>query len=133
MLKTVDIFVYPDDTDCKEVRDFLDKQEVRVNVHDIKKEPLRLDEITRLMRHFNLKHFLNPDAKGFAKHHLNNTLPPRDELYKLMADDNDLIRKPIIVAGRLMVVGANISKIMEMLQIRSNGNGNGNGSDPSRK
>ena len=40
-----------------------------------------------------------------------------------MAEDNDLIRKPIIVAGRLMTVGCNIDKIREMLQIKSNGAG----------
>ena len=90
MLKTVDIFVYPEDSDCKEVRDFLEKQDVRLKVHDIKKEPLRLDEITRLMRHFNLKHFLNPEANGFGRHHIDDTLPPRDELYKMMAENNDL-------------------------------------------
>lgn len=58
---------------------------------------------------------------------------PRDELYKMMAENNDLIRKPIIVAGRLMVVGPNIPKIMEMLQIRSNGNGNGSDSSGKKK
>ena len=31
------------------------------------------------------------------------------------------LRKPIIVSGRLMVVGANRQKVMEMLQIRPNG------------
>ena len=42
-----------------------------------------------------------------------------------MAEVNDLLKKPIVIAGRLMVVGANRCKMMEMLQIKSNG------SDPS--
>lgn len=129
MLKTIELFLVPNDPGCKEVSSFLEEQEFRVKVRDLTREPLRLNEITRLMRHFNLKHFLNPEAKGFSKHHLNNTLPSRDELYQLMADDNELIKKPIVVAGRLMVVGPNIPKIKEMLQIRSNGNG----ADPTKK
>jgi hypothetical protein len=41
----------------------------------------------------------------------------------MMADDNDLLVKPIVVAGRLMVVGPNRPKIIEMLQLKSNGSG----------
>jgi len=123
MLKTVDFFMYPNDSHCKEVQEFLEKHDLRLNVIDIEKQPLNLDEITRLMRHFKLEHLINSQAKAFSKHHLDNTLPPREEVYKLMAEDNDLIKKPIIVAGRLMVVGWNIAKISEMLQIKSNGNG----------
>ena len=130
MLRTVHLFMYPDDSSCKEVKDFLEQHELRLNVHDIEKEPLNLDEITRLMRHFSLKHFINTESKAYAKNKLGESLPPREEVYKMMAEDNDLIRKPIIVAGRLMVIGPNIAKIREMLQIKSsdNGNGNGNGS-----
>ncbi|MEW5925184.1 MAG: ArsC/Spx/MgsR family protein [Candidatus Zixiibacteriota bacterium] len=129
MLKTIELFLVPNDPGCSEVVNFLEEQEFRVKVRDLSREPLRLNEITRLMRHFNLRHFLNSEAKGFTKHHLNNTLPPRDELFQLMAEDNELIKKPIVVAGRLMVVGPNIPKIREMLQIKSNGNG----SDPTRR
>ncbi|PKK84463.1 MAG: hypothetical protein CVT49_03820 [candidate division Zixibacteria bacterium HGW-Zixibacteria-1] len=129
MLKTIELFLVPDDPGCKEVLKLLEEQELRVRVRDISKEPLKLNEITRLMRHLNLRHFLNHEAKGFTKHHLDNTLPPRDELFQMMAEDNELIRRPIIVAGRLMVVGPNLAKIKEMLQIKSNGNGN----DPVRR
>ena len=131
MLKTVHLFMYPNDSSCKEVQDFLEKQDLRLNVHDIEREPLNLDEITRLMRHFSLKHFINTESKAYTKNKLGDSLPPREEVYKMMAEDNDLIRKPIIVAGRLMVIGPNIAKIREMLQIKSSDNGNGNGSDPA--
>jgi len=133
MLRTVHLFVSPNDPDCKEVRSFLEDQEVRLNIHDIDKQPLNLDEITRLMRHFNLKHLLNARAKGFAKNKLDDALPPREEVFQMMAEDNDLIKKPIIVAGRLMVIGANIAKIKEMLQLDTNGNGNGNGNGSSKR
>ena len=78
-----------------------------------------------MIRHLNLRHFINADSKVLKKSGLEDNNLDRDEVFQLMADDNDLLRKPIVVAGRLMTVGCNIDKIKEMLQIKSNG------SDPS--
>jgi arsenate reductase-like glutaredoxin family protein len=78
-------------------------------------------EICRLLRHFDLKHFLNSQSKSYKKFNLHEDIPDRAEVLDLIADDNDLLIKPIIVSGRLMTVGFNKAKILEMLQIKSNG------------
>ena len=116
----------PDDPGCLEVREFLQQQDVRLLIHDIQKNPLNVEEINRLFRHFNLRQFLNSSSKVYSKRRLDSFLPERDELIRMMAEDNDLIKKPVILAGRLMVVGPNRAKIIEMLQIKSNG------SDPTK-
>jgi arsenate reductase-like glutaredoxin family protein len=121
MLKRVDFYAYPDDPSCEEVRQFLKSQELDIHVRDLKTRPLGVEELTKLMRHFETKHFVNISSKAFKKHQLDQGLPPRPELINLIATDNDLLKKPIIVAGRLMTVGCNRQKIMEMLQIKSNG------------
>ncbi len=117
MLKRVNLYVYPNEQDCEEISDFLKKQEVDLFIRDIKERPLGVEEITRLFRHFDAKHFLNENSSSFKKHKLDQELPPRPELYDLMAQDSDLIKRPVVVAGRLMVIGCNISKIKEMLQL----------------
>jgi regulatory protein spx len=123
MLKRIDFYAYPDDMGCEEVKAFLETQELDIHIRDLKVRPLGAEELTRLMRHFDTKHFVNISSKAFKKYHLDQEIPPRQDLIKIMAEDNDLIRKPIIVAGRLMTVGCNRQKIMEMLQIKSNGTG----------
>ena len=119
MLKRVDLYIYPDEPECENIAGFLREQEVELFVRNVRERPLNVDEITRLFRHFDTRHFLNENAASFAKHNLNRELPPRRELYELMARDNDLIRRPVVVSGRLMVIGGNIIKIREMLQIRN--------------
>jgi arsenate reductase-like glutaredoxin family protein len=127
MQKIVDLFMVPDDPDCVEVQEFLQQQDLRVQIHDIEKKPLTAKEIANLIRHLDLKHFLNASSKTYSRKKLDKSLPSREEVIALMAEDNDLLRKPIIVAGRLMVVGPNRSKIVQMLQLR------GNGSDPMER
>ncbi|MBN2227359.1 MAG: hypothetical protein JW763_08335 [candidate division Zixibacteria bacterium] len=121
MLKSVELYTIPNDRDCEEILSFLREVDVNLNIRDLKKQPLTYHEISGLIRHLNLRHFINADAKVFKKSGLEDNNLSREDIFKLMAEDNDLLRKPIVVAGRLMTVGCNIDKIKEMLQIKSNG------------
>ena len=127
MPKIVDIFMVPNDPGCVEVQEFLQQQDLRLQIRDITKKPLTENEIARLVRHLDLKHFLNSSSKIYTMKKLDKSLPSRADVIALMAEDNDLLKKPIIVAGRLMVIGPNRSKIVEMLQLK------GNGSDPTEQ
>ena len=121
MQKRVDIYTYPNEGACEDVRQFLETLDLDLRVRDLTKHPLNYDEISRIIRHLDIKHFLNAGSKMYKKHLIDSELPDRKKLISLMAEDNELIRKPIIISGRLMTVGCNRQKIMEMLQIKSNG------------
>lgn len=121
MQKRVDFYTYPHETNCEEMRQFLQTQDLDLRVRDLTKQPLTFDELNRLIRHIDIKHFINVGSKAYKKHHLDKELPDRKQIITYMAEDNDLLRKPIIISGRLMTVGCNRQKIMEMLQIKSNG------------
>ncbi len=121
MKRVVDLYVAPDDPDCTEIKELLEQQDLKLEIRDLSIKPLEADEIAALIRHFDLRHFLNTSSKTYIGKKLDKTIPDRNEIIQLMADDNDLIKKPIIVAGRLMVVGPNRHKIMEMLQLKPNG------------
>ena len=121
MLKRIQLYVDPKDSACKEIEEFLQKVDIIVDIRNIDTEPLNYNEVTTLFRHLDLNHFVDVESKAFKKHKLDDGLPAREETLGLMAEDNTLIKKPIVVAGRLMVVGCNIDKISEMLQINPNG------------
>jgi len=121
MRKIVDLYMVPGDPASEDVQEFLEKQDLLLRVRDIKKDPLSYDRIARLVRHLKLEHFLNTSSKAYARKGLDKNLPGRHEVIEMMARDNDLLKTPIIVAGRLMVVGTNRKKLKEMLQIKSNG------------
>lgn len=115
MNKKVTLYGNAKDPGFKEVQDYLEEQEVNLHIHNIGKEPLRHMEISGLIRHYNLHHFLNTNAKSFKKNKLDKALPDRQEVIDLIAQDNDLLNRPIIVTGRLMAVGYNREAIKEML------------------
>ena len=122
MRKEVVLYTVPGEDQCDQIHEFLSEQDIRLRVRDIKSDPLNFNEIVKLIRHLDLKHFLKSPDKLNGNHH------ERSEVFEMLAKDNDLIVKPIIVAGRLMVVGPNRAKIREMLQLRTNGSGDDNGS-----
>ena len=113
--------LFKDRLETAEIKELLEQQDLKLEIRDLSIKPLEADEIAALIRHFDLRHFLNTSSKTYIGKKLDKTIPDRNEIIQLMADDNDLIKKPIIVAGRLMVVGPNRHKIMEMLQLKPNG------------
>jgi regulatory protein spx len=129
MLKKVDLYLDPKDPHCQDIRSFLEEQEIDLHIHNIIKDPLSKGQLSGIIRHLDLKHFLNTESKIFKKNRLDKEIPARDEVLELLAEDNDLLRKPIIIAGRLMTVGCNRQKIIEMLQIKSNGSDPESGRD----
>jgi arsenate reductase-like glutaredoxin family protein len=121
MLKKVIMYIDPKDSHCGEIKDYLQKHEILLQIRDIKDRPLEQPEISLLLRHFELAHFLNPESRLYKKNKLDISTPVREEVYNMIASDNNLLRIPIIVYGRLMTVGCNIDKITEMLQLKNNG------------
>ncbi len=123
-LKRADYMTYGDDRQCDEIREFIEKAGVLLIVRDMKTNPLTVRELDQLFGHIPLTHFLDMTSPSFKKHGLDNGLPDRDTLLKLMAEDPALIRRPIIRTTRLLTVGSDREKISQMLQLGESANGN---------
>lgn len=121
MLRRVDLYTDPEEPGCDEIKEFLVTLDLDLRIRDLSVRPLGAEELDRLIRHIDMKHFINIASKAFKKFRFDKVIPSRKEVIELMASDNELLRKPIVVAGRLMTVGCNRFKIMEMLQIKNNG------------
>lgn len=112
---------YGNDEQCAETRRFIEDAGVDLDIRDLEKKPFTEDEIRRLVGYFSIEYFLNPLSKSFAKFGLDRELPERHEVIKMMAEDNSLIRRPIIRTNRLFTIGCDRRRISEMLQISMNG------------
>ena len=120
-LKRAQFISYGNDTKCEEIRNFIEAAGIVLDIRDIEKQPLSDREIGRLVGHFDPRHFLNPLSQAYSKHHLDESLPDRDEVIRLISEDHTLLRRPIISTGRLVTIGCDKKSISDMLQIGSNG------------
>jgi len=114
--KRVTMYTYGDDEHCNEISKLIEDAGVLLTVRDISKNPLSVNEVTKLCGHLSFSHFLNPLAKAYQKNKLDKELPTRDEVIKMISEDHTLLKRPIVVASRLLTVGCDKSKITAMLQ-----------------
>jgi arsenate reductase-like glutaredoxin family protein len=117
--RRVKYYTYGDDERCHDIRKFIQEAEVMLDVRDMEKNPLSYDELSALFGHCNINHFINRGAKSFEKHGLDKKMPSREEVLKLMAEDYQLIRRPIIKTARLFTVGYSKKAITHLLQVNS--------------
>lgn len=69
------------------------------------KEPLSAAELDQLIGDRDYTEFLNSRNELFRSKNMKNNPPPRDEAIRLMAKEPNLIRRPLIVAGKQIVLG----------------------------
>lgn len=119
--KRATFITFGSDELCNETRRYIEDAGVFLDIRDLDKQPLSEGEVRRLISNFNPGYFLNPGSRSFAKHGLEKGLPDREELIKLIAQDNTVLRRPIIRTNRLFTIGCDRRRISEMLQIPLNG------------
>lgn len=117
MIKKVTLFTDPKDPYCVEIEKFLRSLEIILTVRDIRKTPLNYRQLTNLFKSFDLDHFINPCSTSTKSKSLDVSEANRKEALQRLADDNTLLRRPIIVCGRLMTIGYDRRRITEMLQV----------------
>jgi arsenate reductase-like glutaredoxin family protein len=69
------------------------------------KEPLSVAELDTLIGDRDYTEFLNPRNELFRRRKMKKNPPSRTEAIRLMAKEPNLIRRPLIVAGRQIVLG----------------------------
>lgn len=112
---------FGDDELCNEMRRFIEDAGVLLDIRDLEKRPFTEGEVRKLISNFNPGYFLNQGSRSFAKLGLDKGVPDREELIKIIAKDNSLLRRPIIKTNRLFTIGCDRRRISEMLQIPLNG------------
>ena len=66
---------------------------------------LTVAELDRLIGKRDYREFLNSRNELYRERGMKENPPPRDEALRLMAENPNLIKRPILVKGREMVLG----------------------------
>ena len=68
---------------------------------------LTVEQLDRLIGARDYREFLNPRNELFRERNMKEHPPSRPEALRLMAENPNLLRRPILVKGRRIVLGFN--------------------------
>ena len=92
-------------TTCRKAKSFMERRGFQLYYRDLAKERLSSKELEDLIGNRDYKEFLNTRNELFRKKKMGEKPPTRREAIRLMAQEPNLIRRPVVVAGGRVVVG----------------------------
>lgn len=101
----------PTCTTCRKARQYMERRGFQLNFRDLAKERLSATELEKLIGSRNYVEFLNPRNELYRRKKMKTDPPPRKEAIRMMTTEPNLIRRPVIVAGKRVVVGFDESSI----------------------
>jgi arsenate reductase len=100
---------YPKCTTCQKARKWLDEQGLQYEVRDIKTDNPSFDELKTWLSASELpvQKFFNTSGLVYKSLNLKEKLPSMsvEEQLKLLATDGMLVKRPILVSDRFVLVG----------------------------
>lgn len=100
---------YPKCTTCQKAKKWLDENGISYELRDIKENNPTADELREWYKNsaLPLKKFFNTSGLLYKSMELKNKLPNMsdDEQIKLLAADGMLVKRPILVSGKKVLVG----------------------------
>lgn len=111
---------YPKCTTCQKAKKWLDDNKIEYELRDIKQENPTLEELIEWYKKSGLplKKFFNTSGLLYKSMDLKNKLPgmTEDEMLQLLSTDGMLVKRPILVADNLVLVGFKESEWNEKLK-----------------
>jgi Spx/MgsR family transcriptional regulator len=95
----------PNCTTCRKAKQFMEKRGFQLYFRDLAKERLSAAELEKLIGKQDYKDFLNSRNEVFRKENMKEEPPTRKQAIRLMAKWPNLIRRPVIRAGRHVILG----------------------------
>ena len=118
MAKRVKLYTDQNDPYCAEIEKFLKGLEIILEVHDIRANPLNVNQLAGLLGNYDIEHFLNLNGKNGKGKKLDLSPANRQVVLEAIAQDNGLLQRPIVVSGKLITFGYSRKKILDMLRIK---------------
>ena len=81
---------------------------------DLAKQPLSAAELAALIGERDYREFLNPKNELYRTMKMKTKPPSRARAIEMMAKEPNLIRRPILVRGKEMVLGFDEKRFSEM-------------------
>jgi Spx/MgsR family transcriptional regulator len=95
----------PSCTTCRKAKAFLEKRKVELELRDLGKDRLSVEELDELIGKRDHRMFLNSRNELYRTRKMGQNPPSRAEALKLMAAEPNLIRRPVVLRGSDMVLG----------------------------
>jgi Spx/MgsR family transcriptional regulator len=95
----------PSCTTCRKARAFLEKRKVELDLRDLGKERMSVEELDELIGDRDHRKFLNTRNELYRLKKMGQNPPSREEALQLMAAEPNLIRRPVVLRGDDVVLG----------------------------
>ncbi len=95
----------PSCTSCRKAKAFLEKRKVELELRDLGKDRLSVEELDALIGKRDYRMFLNTRNELYRTRKMGQNPPSREEALKLMAAEPNLIRRPVVLRGSDIVLG----------------------------
>jgi len=105
MAKKIAFYQKPTCTTCRKAKSFLLERKIELESRDLDKHRMTEAELDELIGNRDHKEFLNTRNELYRARKMKENPPTRAEAIKLMAKEPNLIRRPIIVKGRQIILG----------------------------
>jgi len=87
---------------------------VELEERDYAKQPLSLAELEELFKGADAREYINPKSPAFKNMKLQGKKLSHEQALKLMAQEPNLIKRPLIIAGRRVIAGFNREQLREL-------------------
>jgi arsenate reductase len=95
----------PNCTTCRKAKKFMENRGFQLYFRDLGKERLSAAELEKLIGNHDYKDFLNSRNELYRKAKMKIAPPPREKAIRMMAQEPNLIKRPVILAGGHVVLG----------------------------
>jgi arsenate reductase-like glutaredoxin family protein len=87
----------------------------QLHERDLGKQPLNEAEIEALIGDANVVEFLNTRSASYRQQGFKNQPPTKTQAIKLMAQDANLIKRPITIKGNTKVLGFDQAQLRDLV------------------
>jgi arsenate reductase len=95
----------PSCSTCRKAKAFLEKRKVELDLRDLGKDRLSVAELDTLIGKRDHRAFLNTRNELYRSRKMKENPPSRDEALQLMANEPNLIRRPVVLRGADIILG----------------------------
>ena len=110
---------YPKCTTCRKAQKFLDDNKISYTFRDIKEDKPGEAELRKWYKASGLplKKFFNTSGMLYKQMDLKNKIPDmsEDEIIKLLASDGMLVKRPLLIDGKKVIVGFKEDSYKELI------------------
>src|ERR1700678_2816869 len=96
---SVEFLQKPSCSTCRNARAYMEQCGFDLRLRDIGKDRLRVEEIEKLIGKRDYTTFLNTRNEIYREKKMKENPPSRAEAIRMIAEEPNLIRRPVIIAG----------------------------------